>query len=543
MDEETLRSILQNHEDYDLEFKSSTADYSVKKIHDYCAAMSNENGGYLLLGVKDDRSIIGTAAFIGTYNKHAHLLTEHLRVRVKVYEVETSDGRVLIYETGRHVTGVPVQVRGGTGRYKYPIRDGESLVEMDQETLRSIFAEREDDWSAKIAEGVTLADLDPQALEIYRRDWALFSRRPSHDSVPFESMLEDLQLAQDGKITNAAVLLFGTPETVYKVVPDAEIIFEWRNNSHDTAYGVRKNWRSGFMSIKDEIWSVINARNTVFRLQDGFTQRAISSYDEESIRESIVNAFAHRDYQITGRSIVIKVSPDLFHIENPGRLMPGVTLDNILDKSVWRNRLLAESLEKVNIMERSSQGLDKIFRHSIEAGKGSPTIKILPDPSISLDIPASLKDQSFITFLEAVSNRFQISFSVKEIIELEEIRAGKRITPTAKDKFLQYNIIERIGRGRGTRYILSHQFYESTDNTGSHIRLAGLSRDVKRNIVMEHLKKHKRVTNDELQQAMLDMDGQEVSTMLKGMARDGLIEHHGSPRWGHWSIKSGSKQK
>jgi ATP-dependent DNA helicase RecG len=349
-------------------------------------------------------------------------------------------------------------------------------------------------------------------------------------------------LADGNKITNAAVLLFGTEQTLHRVIPDAEIIFEWRNSDNDIAYGERRNWRKGFMTAKDEIWDIINARNTTFRYQEGFTQRDIFAFDEDSIREAIINAFAHRDYSITGRSIVIKASPENFYVENPGRLMPGITLDNILDKSAWRNRLLAESLEKVNIMERSSQGIDKIFRRTIEAGKGLPTLSVNNDPSVILTIPAMLKDQGFINFLEAIINKRQVTLSSREIIELEQIREGaKNKNLVFKDKFLELGIIEKIGQGRGTKYILSHNYYKYVDDAGHHTRLSGLPREVKRTLVTEHLKKHKKVTNQELQEAFQNMSMQEISTLLKGMRKDGLILHEGSRRRGYWRLAKSDK--
>lgn len=406
---------------------------------------------------------------------------------------------------------------------------------MDQETLKQIFAERSEDWSAQTIENAKFTDLSGTAMQLYRNRWAEHTKDPARRKVTFRAMLTDLQLMKGEKLTAAALLLFGTEQALAVHIPDAEIIFEWRNNEQDIAYGERKNWRIGFMSIQDEIWKTINARNTIFRYQEGFAQRGIPAFDEESIREAAVNAFAHRDYTVAGRSIVIKASPARFYIENPGRLMPGVTLDNIFDRSEWRNRCLAESLEKVHVMERSSQGVDKIFRHTIEAGKGLPVFSVTQDPTVKLEIPASLKDQKFVDFLEKVTNKQQASLSLKEIIELEQIREGsKTASLDYRDKFLELGIIERIGHGRGARYILAHQYYEYTNALGQHTRLSGLSKEVKRSIILKHLHNNKHITNHELQEAMPDMAMREIYRLLNGLKADGLIEHVGSKRYGYW---------
>ena len=138
MTPERLEDILQSVEDYGLELKTAQADFNVKKLHDYCAAISNEDGGYLLFGVNDSRQIVGSKAFSDGWNTLAHQLTEHLGIRIKVYEVKHGLGRVLAFEIPRHITGRPTKVVGGSGKYIYPIRDGESLVEMDQQTLQDM---------------------------------------------------------------------------------------------------------------------------------------------------------------------------------------------------------------------------------------------------------------------------------------------------------------------------------------------------------------------------------------------------------------------
>lgn len=538
MDEAGLKTLLFQEEDYDIEYKLARSSFSKNKLNDYCAAIANENGGYLLLGITNEKVIRGTSAFTDNWNRLARQLTNELNIRIQVYQILTNEGRVLCFEIPPHPTATPILSKGGTGGYRYPIRDGESLTEMRVETLHQIIAERDDDWSADTVSGMDISKLNSDALDLYQQRWATFTNDPSKLLLSHAEMLETLHLTVDKSVTNAALLLFGNEDTLDRYIPDAEIIFEWRNEATDIAYGDRKNWRAGFLSIEDVIWNTINARNSNFRYQEGFTQRNIAAFNEDAIREAVINAFAHRDYTLTGRSIVIKASPTQFLIENPGRLMPGITLDNILDRSEWRNRRLAEALEKVNIMERSGQGVDKIFRTTIEDGKGLPTISVAPDPSITLTIPAVLRDQEFINFLASVANRHQISFSVREIVELEYLRQEIEHPPTLnfKDRFLELGIIERVGYGRGSRYILSHNYYKTTNNTGRHMRLTGLARDVKRQTIVGHLNKNKKVTNMDLQKAMPEMSVQEVYQLLHGMKKDGIIEHHGSNRYGYWIL-------
>ena len=348
-------------------------------------------------------------------------------------------------------------------------------------------------------------------------------------------MLGNIGLTVDGLITNAAVLLMGKAEVIARVIPDAEIIFEWRNNGRSIPYGERKNWRKAFVLINNDIWATISARNTAYRLQDGFVQREVLAYDEETIREAVINAFAHRDYTLRGRSIVIKLDPEQFSIENPGRLMPGITLENIFDRSAWRNRLLAESMEKIRLMERSSQGVDTIYLNTIKAGKGVPKYEVTADPSVALKVPAVLTDQEFVGFIEQLVQHTGDTLSTREYIELDSIRRGEAISNgEMRDKLINLGLIEATGTGRGRRYILSRRYYRMAGALGEHTRLTGLSRAAKEELVLNHIRRYGSVKNIDIQQAFPEMDMPAASDLLKIMRRKGQIEHIGSARSGHW---------
>ena len=58
-----LEELLQTHDENEcIEFKEAKADFSFDKLAKYCAALSNEGGGRLILGVTDKkpRLVVGT---------------------------------------------------------------------------------------------------------------------------------------------------------------------------------------------------------------------------------------------------------------------------------------------------------------------------------------------------------------------------------------------------------------------------------------------------------------------------------------------------
>ena len=81
----------------------------------------------------------------------------------------------------------------------------------------------------------------------------------------------------------------------------------------------------------------------------------IPTFNESVVREAILNAVSHRNYQLAG-SVFIRQFPDRLVIESPGGLPNGISLDNILDRQIPRNRRIAEILALCGLVERSGQG-------------------------------------------------------------------------------------------------------------------------------------------------------------------------------------------
>jgi|GEM_PF-7055277 len=72
---------------------------------------------------------------------------------------------------------------------------------------------------------------------------------------------------------------------------------------------------------------------------------------------------------------------------------------------------------------------------------------------------------------------------------------------------MSLGLIELVGHTKGARYILSHQYYEFVGKPGEHIRLRGLSTEVRRKTILELIRKNGKVTNSELQKRHAESQG------------------------------------
>jgi len=539
---EQFDRLLNGIEDADLELKEAKNHFPNDRgsLFDYCAAIANGNGGKLILGVQEKpRTVVGTTFMQGTHNQLSHEIWERLRINVDVEEFDYHGKRVLIFHIPKHPSGFRVKSGGKGNKYLYPVRRSGSLGEMDDIKTKEILNENQPDFTASVVQGLSMGDLDKPAVDVFRKKWAEKSGRKDYLSFDDEKVLRNTGLIDvKGGMTFAGLILVGQTDALRKHLADAEIIFEWRNDPKQTHYDFRKNWREPFCSIDDEIWNTINARNIRIPFQEGFFQREIWAFDEKSIREAVHNAIMHRDYSIKGRSIFIKASPQEFLIESPGGFPHGITADNALFSTEWRNRLLAEAFGKIGFAERSGQGFDDIFEKSIRDGKGLPDLSRSDFRAVRLAIPAQVKDKDFILYLERVVNERQVSLSFEEIYELEKVREGQKIANTDfKNKFLQMDIIEQVGRTRGAKYILSHKYYVHKGKSGVYTRLRGVSREYKKELILLHLSKNGKGFARDFKDVSDDLSLVDVSNLLRELKQDGKIVHEGSRRTGYWRLK------
>ncbi len=188
-----------------LEFKEAKSNYHFEKLAKYLCALSNEGGGTIILGVSDrrPRRVTSTAAFEEPGRTTAGLC-ERLRIRVTFQEVQHPDGRVLAFHAPRRPTGMPVQVEG-----IYWARSGDELRPLSAEELKRIFDEAGSDTSAEFHPLATLDDLDLGLIDRFHEMWMRKSGNEGLRALSAPQLLEDAELIDGERITQAALVLLG----------------------------------------------------------------------------------------------------------------------------------------------------------------------------------------------------------------------------------------------------------------------------------------------------------------------------------------------
>jgi len=297
---EELDALLPRDEDEHLEFKEAKRHFDFEVLVKYAVALANEGGGKIILGVTDKspRKVVGSATFAGLERTKAGLV-DRLHLRVEGEEIEHSEGRVIVFSIPSRPRGVPIEYKGA-----FYMRSGEELVPMLPDMIKRILDEAEPDFSAEPCRGASMSDLDPNALDDFRSRWAIKSGNAAIAKRELLQLLSDAELIVEGKLTNAALLLFGTHDAINRLMPQAELIFEYRSSDASGPAQQRATFSHGFFSYYDEIWRLISLRNDLQHYQSGLFVLDIPTFNERAIREAILNAVCHRDYRLNGSTII-----------------------------------------------------------------------------------------------------------------------------------------------------------------------------------------------------------------------------------------------
>jgi ATP-dependent DNA helicase RecG len=534
IDLEHLNRWLRVKEDEHLEFKEAKHNFHFEKLVKYCAALSNEGGGSIVLGVTDSipRRVVGTTAFMNLERTKAGLV-ERLRLRIDAVELPHAGGRVLVFTAPPRPIGVPILVDGA-----YWMRAGGDLTTMTPDLLRRIFDETGPDYSAEVCRKADLSDLAPEAIVAFRTRWHRRTKNGIVLQTTDEQLLRDAELTTEEGVTYAALILLGTNAALGRLLAQAETIFEYRSGETPGPANQRSEFREGFLLYYDRLWDLINLRNDRQHYQDGLFMLDIPTFNEGAIREAVLNAVAHRDYRHAG-SIFIRQFPRRIEIVSPGSFPQGITPENILDRQQPRNRRIADALARCGLVERAGQGANRIFESCIRESKPLPDFTNTDAWQVSLALSGQVQDPQFVKFLEKIGQETGASFDTHDFLLLDLIHRKQGIPENMKpriDRMVELGGIERIGRGRGVSYLLSRRFYAVIGKRGEYTRRKGLDRKANKALLLKHIEENTQqgAPLKELAQVLPAKSKRQIQGLLKELQRQGRVYVKGKTNAGRW---------
>jgi len=212
---------------------------------------------------------------------------------------------------------------------------------------------------------VELTDISVEALDRYRGAAGIV---PSADSPEFHRLLrqQGLLVEQDGvtRPSGFGLLLFG--KRPRNAVPQAGLLA--RADLPD-GKSARKEFGEALVLIPGllEEWLHTVLPSTVDRSRMERKERVDLPF--EMIREAVVNALVHRDYDLAGEKCQLVVDAETIRVKSPGGPIPPITIDQLNAFSApmkSRNPQLHYVFARMGMAEEQGFGLAKTLKRDAE---------------------------------------------------------------------------------------------------------------------------------------------------------------------------------
>lgn len=347
-----------------------------ERLYDTISAFSNQDdGGILLFGLDEQQGF----AKVGVYNaqelqkkimEYCEQMSPIVRPILTVYD---EDGLVFVSAEipPLDVTERPC-FRAAMGRLKGAyIRVGEADKPMTEYEVYSYEAFRKkfrDD--IRPVEGVTMNALDRDMVDTYL---AMMRRaRPNLARTTEEQQLELNGIMREGKITMAALLLFGLyPQAYFTRLSISATHVMGKSKGDQNPDGQRfadtKRIEGTIPEMLDKALDFVRSNMTTSTKIDPNTGQRIDvqQYPLEAVREALLNALVHRDYSMhtETRPIQLDMYEDRMEIINPGGLYGRLTVDQLgHTQPDTRNPILVTAMETLGKTENRYSGIPTIRR-------------------------------------------------------------------------------------------------------------------------------------------------------------------------------------
>ena len=253
------------------------------------------------------------------------------------------------------------------------------------------------------------------------------------------------------------------------------------------------------------------------------------------MREAILNAVSHRNYQFAG-SIFIRQFPRRLEIDSPGGLPYGITVENILDRQNPRNRRIAEILTRCGLVERSGQGMNLIYEELIKQSKPVPDFSRTDPYQVGLTLHGTVEDPAFIRFVEKVSKETATFFNTHDWLVMSAASRGEKLPRGSEPRVARLIDLGIVERGKGRTYMLSRRFYQFVGKPGVYTRRKGLDRDHNLALLAKHIEENASVGSrlDDLCQVIPTLPRTHVQSLLQTLKRRRLAHPVGQRRAGVW---------
>lgn len=454
MTNDKILKLIESDEGIKTEFKPSLADRD--RIVEIVCSFANTKGGVVLVGVSNKGKVqgldIGRQTIEGLTNTIIDNLDPKIYPEIKRHKIDKKN--VISIEVAEssdkpHLAFGKAFIR--VGKNSKPMGRGEyekQLVSKNKDKLH---------FDSQICKDAKLTDIDKIGLNRFIKEARRQRGLKISEGGKTGDILKQLKLIQSGKLTNAALLLFGKEPKFLQ----AEVkCIRFKGNKPVKPYIDFQTIEGNIFDLVDRSLDFVlrNIKKSIWLVPGQAQREEKYEYPPDAIREAIVNAIVHRNYWSPSK-VQVRVFDDYIEIWNPGNLPEGWTVENLKRKheSVPKNPLLFKQLFWVKYVEDVGGGTIDIIDECKEWGLAEPDFEHT-GTSLIVTLKKSIITDEYLDSLELNERqkkaieyiREKGSISRREYVDIVNV-SPRQANKDIKD-LLEKKVIIQIGRGRGVRY-------------------------------------------------------------------------------------------
>jgi ATP-dependent DNA helicase RecG len=341
---EEFAAFIERESDH-IELKTGTGN---RPLQEALVALSNADGGAILVGVSNDRQVAGRRLDQGTEDSiHQAARDAHSVGRYSIRQIKVAGRPVVAIEVSRREEGFAQTSEG-----RLLVRRGGSNIALIGADAWDFMSQRALRRFEQMDSQVPLANADQGALIELCEAYAWDASDPK-----LADRLQERHLATSAATLTIAGALFLTDPSAS--VGLAKAVVEIRRYPDDgTDYDRRvffggplqQQVRDATLFVMDELGSDL--------VVAGLYRYDLPRLPEVVVREALANAVAHRSYEVDRASILVEMRPDRLAITSPGSLPEPVTVSTMRQAQAARNPSVIDVLRRFSLAEDAGRGVD-----------------------------------------------------------------------------------------------------------------------------------------------------------------------------------------
>lgn len=445
MDSEKARSLMGAGEGQEVEFKESPRGLGREMV-----AFANSTGGYLFVGVDNEGNIVGVENQNDTKSEIQNA-ARGCDPPVEISEISSVGGALVAH--------IPASDESHKSSEGFFVRQGPNTQKLTKSEITDLMQKKgELEFDEQINTEFNYAeDFDQEAFNRYKEEAEI-----DEEYSDTEDLLLSLRLAREEddefRMTNAGVILFA--EQVTRFFPQAKIMCtSWTEDGRSSDREDQLTLNSGIYAAIPQVTQFIEDHIGTVEKIEGWKSKEKPEIPRSVFREALLNAVMHRNYMNATEGVSVEIFPSQFTIRNPGGLPPGLPEDKFGTKSVWRNPVISDVLQRSPYVELLGTGVPRMKDQLTENGFPEPEFEWEDHFQVTISRERDLRKPDITDSKLNPRQRIAINIAYeKGSVKNSDVREAtgdvNRYTVTEDLKELvEKGFLEKRGERKGTHYV------------------------------------------------------------------------------------------